>query len=141
LPVYGAGENVRDWLHVADHARAIDLIFHQGKVGETYNIGGHNEWQNIELIRLLCDLVDEKLGRPGGQSQSLITFVKDRAGHDMSYAIDASKIERELSWTPGYTFETGLSVTIDWYLNNADWLNNVTSGAYKTYYDQQYKHR
>jgi dTDP-glucose 4,6-dehydratase len=141
LPVYGSGENVRDWLHVEDHARAIDTIFHNGKLGETYNIGGHNEWQNIKLIRLLCDLVDEKIGRPVGQSQDLITFVTDRAGHDLRYAIDAGKIDRELGWTPAYTFEQGLSQTIDWYLENKEWLEHVTSGKYKEYYEQQYRGR
>ena len=141
LPVYGTGENVRDWLWVEDHARAIDTIFHQGKIGETYNIGGHNEWQNIELIRLLCRLLDEKLGRPKESSQQLITFVKDRAGHDLRYAIDASKLEKELGWKPSLQFEEGLSKTIDWYLNNKDWLDNVTSGNYQTYYEKQYTKR
>lgn len=138
LPVYGKGENVRDWLHVKDHARAIDVILHQGKTGETYNIGGHNEWANIDLIRLMCDTVDKKLGREIGTSQSLITFVTDRAGHDLRYAIDASKIDKELGWTPDYTFESGLSETVDWYLENKKWLDNVTSGAYKEYYDKMY---
>lgn len=138
LPVYGSGENVRDWLHVEDHARAIELIFHEGKLGETYNLGGHNEWQNIELIKLLCDTVDEKLGRTKEESRKLISFVQDRAGHDMRYAIDASKIENELGWTPEYTFESGLSATVDWYLKNKEWLDNVTSGSYAEYYKKQY---
>ena len=138
LPVYGKGENVRDWLHVKDHADAIDVILHKGKIGDTYNIGGHNEWQNIELIRLMCDTVDKKLKREIGSSQKLITFVKDRAGHDLRYAIDASKIDNELGWTPKYTFEEGLSETVDWYLENSDWLKNVTSGAYQEYYNKMY---
>lgn len=141
LPVYGKGENVRDWLHVEDHARAIDVAFHKGQIGETYNIGGHNEWQNIELIRLLCDLMDEKLGRDPGSSRKLISFVTDRAGHDLRYAIDAGKIEKELGWVPEYTFEEGLSKTIDWYLQNKDWLNNVTSGDYQQYYQKMYAER
>ncbi len=138
LPVYGKGENVRDWLHVVDHAEAIDTIMHKGGQGETYNIGGHNEWQNIELIRLMCDTVDEKLGRKKGTSQKLITFVQDRAGHDLRYAIDASKIENELGWTPSYTFESGLTETVDWYLNNKEWMDRVTSGAYQEYYVKMY---
>lgn len=138
LPVYGKGENIRDWLHVKDHAIAIDKILHDGKSGETYNIGGHNEWTNIDLIRLLCDQMDEKLGREKGESRELITFVKDRAGHDLRYAIDASKIEKELGWTPDYTFEEGLSETIDWYLENQDWLDHVTSGEYQKYYQKMY---
>ena len=138
LPVYGKGENVRDWLHVTDHARAIDTVFHKGENGETYNIGGHNEWTNIDLIKLLCDLMDQKLGRKEGESRSLITYVTDRAGHDLRYAIDASKIEKELGWTPNYTFEQGLSETIDWYLRNQEWLQNVTSGAYQEYYEKMY---
>lgn len=138
LPVYGSGLNVRDWLYVVDHAKAIDLIFHKGRKGETYNIGGHNEWKNIDLIRLLCGIVDEKLGREKGSSEKLIKFVKDRAGHDMRYAIDASKIEKELGWTPSLQFEEGLSKTVDWYLSNAEWLQHVTSGAYQEYYDRQY---
>lgn len=141
LPVYGEGLNVRDWLWVVDHARAIDVIYHQGKVGDTYNIGGHNEWTNIDLVHLLCDVMDEKLGREKGTSRQLITFVKDRAGHDLRYAIDASKIERELGWTPSVTFEEGLDKTVDWYLNNSEWLNNVTSGAYRDYYKNQYSER
>lgn len=138
LPVYGKGENVRDWLHVKDHARAIDLILRSGRIGETYNIGGHNEWTNLELVHLLCDLMDEKLGKDKGTSHQLITFVRDRAGHDLRYAIDASKIEKELGWTPEYTFEAGLSDTIDWYLENTEWLAHVTSGAYQDYYKKMY---
>ncbi len=139
LPVYGKGENVRDWLHVKDHARAIDLAFHDGKDGETYNIGGHNEWTNIDLIKLLCDLMDEKLDRKKGESRELITYVTDRAGHDLRYAIDASKIDKDLGWTPDYTFEQGLSETIDWYLDNKKWLENVTSGTYQDYYKVMYE--
>ena len=138
LPVYGKGENVRDWLHVKDHADAIDTILHKGKLGDTYNIGGHNEWQNIELVKLMCDTVDEKLGRRAGSSQELITYVTDRAGHDLRYAIDASKIDNELGWRPKYTFEQGLAETVDWYLENADWLENVTSGSYQEYYRKMY---
>nr|MBP6316396.1 dTDP-glucose 4,6-dehydratase [Chitinophagaceae bacterium] len=138
LPIYGKGENVRDWLYVVDHASAIDTIYHQAAIGETYNIGGHNEWKNIDLIRLLCKLMDEKLGRTAGASEQLITFVKDRAGHDLRYAIDSSKIQRELGWTPSVTFEEGLSKTIDWYLANPLWLEHVTSGDYLTYYNKQY---
>lgn len=141
LPVYGTGENIRDWLWVEDHAKAINVIFHTGKDGETYNIGGHNEWQNIELIRLLCRLMDKKLGRVEGSSEQLITFVKDRAGHDLRYAIDASKLEQELGWTPSLQFEEGLSKTIDWYLENTTWLESVTSGNYKKYYEEQYSNR
>lgn len=141
LPVYGKGENVRDWLWVEDHAKAIDLIFHKGVVGETYNIGGNNEWKNIELIKLMCKLMDEKLGRAAGVSEGLITYVKDRAGHDFRYAIDSSKLMNELGWEPSLQFEEGLSKTIDWYLNNADWLTNVTSGLYRNYYQEQYSHR
>jgi dTDP-glucose 4,6-dehydratase len=138
LPVYGAGLNVRDWLWVVDHARAIDVIFHQGKVGETYNIGGHNEWKNIDLVHLLCDTMDSKLGNPQGTARNLITYVKDRAGHDLRYAIDATKIKEELGWVPSVTFEEGLSKTVEWYLENEVWLNNVTSGAYRDYYQNQY---
>jgi dTDP-glucose 4,6-dehydratase len=141
LPVYGAGLNIRDWLYVVDHARAIDVVFHRGKKGETYNIGGHNEWKNIDLIKILCSIVDEKLHREKGSSEKLITYVKDRAGHDMRYAIDASKIEKELGWIPSLQFEEGLSKTVDWYLENTTWLDNVTSGAYKEYYDRQYVDR
>lgn len=138
LPVYGDGKYTRDWLYVKDHAIAIDLIFHEGKVGGTYNIGGFNEWKNIDLVMLLCKQMDEKLGREPGTSQKLITYVKDRPGHDRRYAIDASKLSNELGWKPSVTFEEGLSETIDWYLDNEAWLNNVTSGAYKSYYSHQY---
>ncbi|ARS37152.1 dTDP-glucose 4,6-dehydratase [Pontibacter actiniarum] len=141
VPVYGKGENVRDWLYVLDHARAIDVIFHEGKVGETYNIGGVNEWKNLDLIELLCDQMDEKLGRKKGYSRKLITFVKDRAGHDLRYAIDSSKLMDELGWKPSVTFEEGLSKTVDWYLQNPEWLENVTSGNYQSYYEGQYTHR
>ena len=138
LPIYGKGENIRDWLYVVDHASAIDRIFHQGRSGETYNIGGINEWKNIDLVRLLCDIMDDRLGRSRGESQELITFVTDRAGHDKRYAIDASKIENELSWTPSLQFEEGLAKTVDWYLANNDWLKHVTSGEYQQYYELQY---
>jgi len=138
LPVYGEGINVRDWLFVKDHATAIDTILHKGKVGETYNIGGHNEWKNIDLIKLLIKLTDEKLGRVPGISDNLITYVKDRAGHDLRYAIDATKIKNDLGWVPSLQFEEGLGKTIDWYLNNEEWLDNVTSGKYMEYYNQQY---
>jgi dTDP-glucose 4,6-dehydratase len=140
LPVYGDGQYTRDWLYVKDHARAIDLVFHQGKDGETYNIGGFNEWKNIDLVKLLCTLMDQKLGRQAGESEKLITYVKDRPGHDRRYAIDASKINRELGWKPSVTFEQGLDLTIDWYLQNKDWLEHVTSGAYQHYYKEQYEH-
>jgi dTDP-glucose 4,6-dehydratase len=139
LPVYGKGENVRDWLYVIDHARAIDLVYHKGKVSETYNIGGFNEWKNIDLIKVLCKVMDEKLGREPGASENLITYVQDRAGHDMRYAIDATKIMKELGWEPSLQFEEGIAKTIDWYLNNQKWLDNVTSGNYKSYYEEQYK--
>lgn len=138
LPVYGDGKYTRDWLYVVDHARAIDTVFHSGKDGETYNIGGFNEWQNIELIHLLCTQMDQKLGRATGTSAQLITYIKDRPGHDRRYAIDATKIKNELGWEPSVTFEEGLSITIDWYLENENWLNNVTSGQYQSYYEQQY---
>ncbi len=138
LPVYGDGKYTRDWLYVLDHARAIDTVFHSGKDGETYNIGGFNEWQNIELIHLLCTQMDQKLGRAAGTSAQLITYIKDRPGHDRRYAIDATKIKKELGWEPSVTFEEGLSITIDWYLENENWLNNVTSGQYQSYYEQQY---
>ena len=141
LPVYGKGENVRDWLWVEDHAGAIDLIYHKGRDGETYNIGGNNEWQNIELIRLLCRIMDEKLNREKGASEKLITFVKDRAGHDLRYAIDASKLQNELGWKPSLKFEEGLAKTVDWYLDNKEWLDNVTSGEYLKYYEEQYERR
>ena len=138
LPVYGDGNYTRDWLFVEDHANAIDLIFHKGKLNETYNIGGFNEWTNLNLIHLLCEQMDEKLKIAKGTSAQLITFVKDRAGHDKRYAIDATKLNRELGWKPSVTFEEGLSKTIDWYLNNEQWLNNVTSGNYKEYYKKMY---
>ncbi|MBB6609455.1 dTDP-glucose 4,6-dehydratase [Pontibacter sp. Tf4] len=141
VPVYGKGENVRDWLYVLDHARAIDVIFHEGKVGDTYNIGGINEWKNIDLIELLCDVMDEKLSREKGHSRKLITFVKDRAGHDLRYAIDSSKLVNELGWKPSVTFEEGLSKTVDWYLENNEWLEHVTSGNYTHYYQEQYTNR
>ena len=139
LPVYGDGDYTRDWLYVIDHAIAIDLVFHQGTNSETYNIGGFNEWKNIDLVKLLCRQMDEKLGKDFGTSETLITYVKDRPGHDLRYAIDATKINKELGWSPSVTFEEGLSKTIDWYLNNKEWLNNVTSGNYQKYYTQQYK--
>jgi len=138
LPVYGDGKYTRDWLYVIDHARAIDLIFHNGKVGDTYNIGGFNEWKNIDLVNVLCKQMDEKLGRKSGDSATLITYVKDRPGHDKRYAIDATKLNKELGWYPSVTFEEGLSATIDWYLKNNEWLDNVTSGNYASYYQQQY---
>ena len=138
LPVYGDGLYTRDWLFVKDHALAIDLVFHQGKIGETYNVGGFNEWKNIDLVNLLCSLMDEKLNRPAGESAQLITYVKDRPGHDLRYAIDANKINRELGWYPSVTFEEGLSETIDWYLSNTEWLQQVTSGDYQNYYQKMY---
>lgn len=138
IPVYGKGENVRDWLYVVDHARAIDLIFHEAKIGSTYNIGGHNEWKNIDVIYLLCDIMDKKLGKPEGTSRQLITFVKDRAGHDLRYAIDATKLKNDLGWMPSVQFSEGLELTVDWYLNNEAWLNDVTSGSYQHYYEEQY---
>jgi dTDP-glucose 4,6-dehydratase len=141
LPVYGDGKYTRDWLYVKDHARAIDAIFHKGKIFDTYNIGGFNEWQNIELVKLLCKMMDEKLGNTPGTSNSLITYVKDRPGHDKRYAIDATKLSKELGWKPSVTFEQGLSETIDWYLENTDWLNHVTSGEYQKYYELQYNKR
>jgi dTDP-glucose 4,6-dehydratase len=141
LPVYGKGENVRDWLYVEDHAEAIDLVFFKGKIGETYNIGGNNEWTNIDLIHLLCKIMDTKLNRPEKTSEKLITYVKDRAGHDLRYAIDSSKIQKELGWKPSLVFEQGLEKTVDWYLQNEEWLNNVTSGDYQKYYEAQYKKR
>ena len=141
IPVYGKGENVRDWLWVEDHAAAIDLIFHKGAAGETYNIGGNNEWKNIDLIRLLCRIMDRRLGRKEGESEKLITFVKDRAGHDLRYAIDSSKLQRELGWKPFLDFERGLEQTVDWYLSNEEWLARVTSGAYQKYYEEQYSRR
>jgi len=141
LPVYGKGENVRDWLFVEDHAKAIDKVFHEGKIGETYNIGGFNEWKNIDVVKLLCKILDHKLNRAEGESEKLIQFVSDRAGHDLRYAIDSTKIMNELGWKPSLQFEEGIEKTVDWYLNNAEWLNNVTSGAYQTYYNNQYVNR
>ncbi len=141
LPVYGDGLYTRDWLYVKDHALAIDLIFHKGVDGETYNIGGFNEWKNIDLVKLLCTKMDEKLGRAKGESEKLITYIKDRPGHDRRYAIDATKINKELGWKPTVTFEEGLSETIDWFLSNTQWLNNVTSGAYQNYYQSMYTNR
>jgi dTDP-glucose 4,6-dehydratase len=138
LPVYGDGNYTRDWLFVKDHAVAIDLVFHQGTNHETYNIGGFNEWKNIDLVKVLCQIMDTKLGREAGTSAQLITYVKDRPGHDLRYAIDANKINQELGWEPSVTFEQGLEITIDWYLNNQEWLNNVTSGAYENYYEKMY---
>ncbi len=141
LPIYGKGENIRDWLYVEDHARAIDVIYHRGKLGDTYNIGGFNEWKNIDIVHLLCEIMDRKLHREKGGSAKLITFVKDRAGHDMRYAIDASKLSQELSWKPSLQFEEGIEKTVDWYLANTDWMEHVTSGAYQSYYSQQYSDR
>ena len=141
VPVYGKGENIRDWLYVEDHASAIDLIFHKGKTGETYNIGGNNEWKNIDLIRLLCKIMDRKLNRPAGTSEKLITFVKDRPGHDLRYAIDSSKLHKEFGWSPIPSFETGLEKTVDWYLANSKWLERIISGEYSKYYDLQYSGR
>ncbi len=141
VPVYGKGQNVRDWLFVEDHARAIDVIFHKGKAGDTYNIGGNNEWKNIDLIQLLCSIMDRKLGRKKGESAKLITFVKDRAGHDLRYAIDSSRLQRQLKWKPSLEFEEGLERTVDWYLANEEWLRNVTSGDYQKYYEEQYVKR
>lgn len=141
LPVYGKGLNVRDWLYVEDHTSAIDLIFHKGKLGETYNIGGNNEWRNIDLVKLLCKIMDTKLGRGKGTSEKLITYVTDRAGHDLRYAIDSSRIQNELDWKPSLTFEKGLSLTVDWYLANQEWMQRITTGAYQSYYDKQYRQR
>ena len=141
LPVYGKGENVRDWLYVEDHARAIETIFHKGKTGETYNIGGFNEWKNIDVVKLLCKILDRKLNRTEGESEKLIQFVTDRAGHDLRYAIDSTKIMNELGWKPSLQFEEGLEKTVDWNLNNSEWLNNVTSGNYQNYYNSMYANR
>lgn len=141
VPVYGKGENIRDWLWVEDHARAIDVIFHKAATGTTYNIGGHNEWKNIDLIKTLCAIMDRKLERPKGQSAGLITFVTDRAGHDLRYAIDATKLKNDLGWVPSITFEEGLEKTVDWYLANEKWLDDVTSGHYQQYYEEQYHQR
>ncbi|WP_224485323.1 dTDP-glucose 4,6-dehydratase [Robertkochia aurantiaca] len=139
LPVYGDGNYTRDWLYVIDHAEAIDLILHKAETGETYNIGGFNEWKNIDLVRLLCTLIDQRLNRAQGSSEKLITFVKDRPGHDKRYAIDASKIHKDLGWKPGVTFQQGLALTIDWYLSNKEWLEHVTSGEYREYYEKRYE--
>lgn len=141
IPIYGTGKNVRDWLYVEDHARAIDLIFHKGVIGETYNIGGNNEWSNLDLIKKLCEIMDIKLHREPGTSEKLITFVKDRAGHDLRYAIDSSKLQRELGWRPSLQFPEGIEKTVDWYLNHQEWLDNVTSGQYQSYYERQYRSR
>ena len=141
LPVYGKGENVRDWLFVEDHARAIDTIFHNGKLGQSYNVGGFNEWKNIDLVHLLCSIMDKKLGRAEGESAKLITYVKDRAGHDLRYAIDATKLNKELGWSPSLQFEEGLEKTVEWYLSNEEWINHVTSGDYQKYYNAQYDKR
>lgn len=141
IPIYGKGENIRDWLYVIDHARAIDVIFHNGKNGETYNIGGNNEWTNIDLIRVLCKVMDQELGRENGSSEKLITFVKDRAGHDLRYAIDSSKLQKELGWSPSLQFEEGIVKTVKWYLANQKWLDNITSGEYEKYYQKQYSSR
>lgn len=141
IPVYGKGENIRDWLYVEDHASAIDLIFHKGRAGETYNIGGNNEWKNIDLILLLCKIMDKKLNRPAGTSEKLITYVKDRPGHDQRYAIDSSKLQKELGWSPIPSFEDGLEKTVDWYLSNSKWLENVLSGDYGKYYETMYSGR
>jgi dTDP-glucose 4,6-dehydratase len=139
LPIYGKGENIRDWLYVVDHARAIDVVFHNGKDGETYNIGGFNEWTNIDLVKVLCKVMDQKLGNPIGTSEQLITYVTDRAGHDLRYAIDATKVKNELAWEPSLQFEEGIEKTIQWYLDNETWLENITSGEYQNYYQHQYK--
>lgn len=141
VPVYGKGENIRDWLFVEDHASAIERIYHEGKNGDTYNVGGHNEWRNIDLIHLLCKVMDRKLNREEGTSEKLITFVKDRAGHDMRYAIDSTKLQNVLGWTPSLQFEEGLERTVDWYLGHQDWVNEVTSGEYQHYYEKQYQLR
>ncbi len=141
LPVYGKGENVRDWLYVEDHARAIDLIFHKGKIAETYNIGGFNEWKNIDIIKVVINTVDRLLGRKEGEDMDLITFVTDRAGHDMRYAIDSSKLQRELGWEPSLQFEEGIEKTVKWYLENQAWMDNITSGEYEKYYEEMYKNR
>jgi dTDP-glucose 4,6-dehydratase len=141
IPIYGKGENIRDWLYVVDHALAIDLVFHKGRKGETYNIGASNEWKNINLIRLLCELMDKKLDRPPGTSASLITFVKDRPGHDLRYAIDPHKIRTQLNWSPTVDFRRGLALTIDWYLENQEWTEHVLTGEYASYYEKQYLKR
>jgi dTDP-glucose 4,6-dehydratase len=139
LPVYGKGENVRDWLYVVDHARAIDVIFHNGKIADTYNIGGFNEWKNIDIIKVIIKTVDRMLGNPEGASLDLITYVTDRAGHDLRYAIDSTKLQRELGWEPSLQFEEGIEKTVQWYLDNQPWMDNITSGEYEKYYDDMYK--
>lgn len=141
LPVYGKGENARDWLYVEDHARAIDLIFHKGRVGETFNIGGFNEWKNIDLIKIMIKVADRILGNPEGSSENLITYVTDRAGHDLRYAIDATKLKNELNWEPSFKFEEGIEKTIRWYIDNQEWLDDVTSGEYQKYYEEMYTNR
>jgi dTDP-glucose 4,6-dehydratase len=141
LPVYGQGLNIRDWLYVEDHASAIDLIFHEGLIGETYNIGGHNEWRNIDIVKKICEIMDRKLGRETGASEKLITYVKDRAGHDLRYAIDATKIKNELGWEPSLQFEEGIEKTVEWYLANKEWMQRITSGDYQKYYDEMYHNR
>ncbi|MCF0206098.1 MAG: GDP-mannose 4,6-dehydratase, partial [Fibrobacter sp.] len=141
IPIYGKGLNVRDWLFVIDHARAIDCIFHNGRNGETYNIGGNNEWTNIDLIKKLCEVMDRKLGREQGSSEKLITYVTDRAGHDLRYAIDSTKLQQELGWQPSLQFAEGIEKTVDWYLANEEWLNRIVSGDYEKYYEQMYKNR
>ena len=141
IPIYGKGDNIRDWLYVVDHARAIDVVYHQGVLGETYNIGGNNEWTNIDLIHVLCEVMDKKLGREPGTSAQLITFVKDRAGHDLRYAIDATKIKNDLNWEPSLQFPEGIEKTVEWYLNNKEWMTNITSGTYQEYYEKQYTER
>jgi dTDP-glucose 4,6-dehydratase len=141
IPIYGKGENIRDWLWVEDHARAIDVIYHQAASGSTYNVGGHNEWTNIDLIRVLCEIMDQKLDREPGTSAKLITYVTDRAGHDLRYAIDSSKLQKDLGWKPSLQFEEGLEKTVEWFLSNEEWLQSVTSGNYQTYYNDQYGKR
>ena len=141
LPVYGKGENIRDWLYVEDHAAAIDVVLHKGKPGEVYNIGGNNEWKNIDLVRLLCRIMDRKMNQPEGTAEKLISFVKDRPGHDQRYAIDSSRLQRELGWSPSVDFPTGLEHTVDWYFQNKEWLDHVTSGTYRDYYERMYSHR
>jgi dTDP-glucose 4,6-dehydratase len=141
LPIYGKGDNIRDWLWVVDHASAIDTIFHEGRLGEAYNVGGLNEWTNIDLVRFLCKMMDEKLDRAPGTNEKLITYVTDRAGHDLRYAIDATKLEDELKWRPSITFEEGLEKTVDWYLANDSWIDQVTSGDYQAYYEKMYQDR
>lgn len=141
MPVYGKGENVRDWLYVVDHARAIDVIFHNGKIAETYNIGGFNEWKNIDIIKVVINTVDRLLGRKEGEDMDLITYVTDRPGHDMRYAIDSTKLQKELGWEPSLQFEEGIEETVKWYLDNQEWMDNVTSGDYQKYYEEMYKNR